>query len=582
MGRDGKCYIVPLKDNTKTPIEIDALGSKSFEVGDVYEISRVCYDNGKLKFQAGGNVISVDVLPETDIDISSYYYLTTDLKYYTYVNEEWKETTDVKNTLYIRLDNLFIAQQEEIDNIYNAIVGFKVHNISCENRGDITLDAWDMIKYVTDDGEYYTLNENELTYNGVCMSKVNTNIPAGKKNETTNIINASIDAAIKRVQTIVNEAEASIKTITEKTTVLETKTLENETQINNNYQDIITQLGDYAKEAEVISIKESVSTIQNEASLAVEIAKKVQTDGVDQITTKTGYTFNEDGLNIERSGAKVKSKLNEAGLDIRDATGSTNESLMFVGYDTALGESIVRTKNLTVNKYLIIGKYSRMEDFVKDGVAGTGMFWVRSDRRSKYMYRIYKLTFPSGKIYIGITSRTIKERIYSGYDNKFIKKEISNCGWESVKKEELYQIENEEDAFQKEIDMIKFYDSTNPEIGYNQSTGGQAPHKGSKMSPKNKEQLIERLKNNKYHLNQKHTEETKRKISELHKGKHHSRETEFPARRVICIQTGEIFESLNMAERATGVNHSKISMVCQGKRKSANGFTWKYVVEEVG
>lgn len=198
------------------------------------------------------------------------------------------------------------------------------------------------------------------------------------------------------------------------------------------------------------------------------------------------------------------------------------------------------------------------------------------------MYRIYKLTFPSGKIYIGITSRTIKERIYSGYDNKFIKKEISNCGWESVKKEELYQIENEEDAFQKEIDMIKFYDSTNPEIGYNKSTGGQAPHKGSKMSPKNKEQLIERLKNNKYHLNQKHTEETKRKISELHKGKHHSRKTEFPARRVICIQTGEIFESLNMAERATGVNHSKISMVCQGKRKSANGFTWKYVVEEVG
>lgn len=376
MGRDGKCYIVPLKDNTKEPIEIDALSSSKFEVGDVYEISRVCYDDGKLKLQAGGNVITVDSLPETDIDINSFYYLTTDLKYYTYVNEEWSEATDIKNTLYIRQENLLIAQQEEIDNIYNAIVGFKVHNISCENRGDITLDSWDMMKYVTDNGEYYTLNENELTYNGVCMSKVNTNIPAGKKNETTNIINASIDAAIKRVQTIVKEAEASVTTLTEKTTKLETKTLENETAINNSYQDIITQLGDYAKETEIISIKESVATIQNEASLAIEIAKQVQADGVDQITTKTGYTFNEDGLNIERSGAKVKSKLNEAGLDIKDATGSTNESLMYAGYDKALGESIVRTKNLTVNKYLVIGKYSRMEDFVKDGVAGTGMFWI--------------------------------------------------------------------------------------------------------------------------------------------------------------------------------------------------------------
>ena len=376
MGRDGKCYIVPLKDNTKTPIEIDALGSKSFEVGDVYEISRVCYDNGKLKFQAKDNVVTVDSLPETDIDISSYYYLTTDLKYYTYVNEEWKEATDIKNTLYVRLDNLFISQQEEIDNIYNAIVGFKVHNISCENRGDITLDAWDMIKYVTDDGEYYTLNENELTYNGVCMSKVNTNIPPGKKNETTNIIRSSTDAAIKRVQTIVNEVEGSMTTLTEKTTQIETKTLENETQINNNYQDIITQLGDYAKEAELISVKESVATIQDEASLAVEIAKKVQVDGVDQITTKTGYTFNEDGLTIQKTGSKVKSTLDETGLEIIDATGSTNESLLFAGYDEDMGETIVRTKNLTVNKYLVIGKYSRMEDFVVDGVASTGMFWI--------------------------------------------------------------------------------------------------------------------------------------------------------------------------------------------------------------
>lgn len=376
IGRDGKCYIIPLKDETKAPIEIDALSSKSFEVGEAYEISRVCYDNGKLKFQSGGNVLTVDTLPETDIDISSYYYLTTDLKYYTYVNEEWSEATNIKNTLYIRQDNLFIAQQEEIDNIYNAVVGFKVHNITCENRGDITLDAWDTIKYVTDNGEYYTLNENELTYNGVCMSKVKTNIPAGKKNETTNVINASVEATIKRVQTIVNEAEASVTTLTEKTTKIESKTLDNEIAINNNYQDIINQLGDYAKEAEIISIRESVSLAQDEAALAIEIAKQVQTDGVDQITTKTGYTFNEDGLNIERNGAKVKSKLNEAGIDIKDATGSTNESLLFAGYDEDTGETIVRSKNMTVQKYFVIGKYSRMEDFVADGVEGTGMFWI--------------------------------------------------------------------------------------------------------------------------------------------------------------------------------------------------------------
>jgi hypothetical protein len=303
--------------------------------------------------------------------------LTTDLKYYTYVNEEWIEATDIKNTLYIRQENLFITQQEEIDNIYDSVVGFKVNNISCDNRGDITLDAWDILKYVTDNGEYYTLNENELVYNGVCMSKVNTNIPAGKKNETTNIITPTLEAAIKRVQTIVNEAEGSIITLTEKTTTIEAQTLENEKTINNNYQDIIEQLGDYATEAELISIKESVTTAQDEASYAIEIAKKVQADGVEKVTTSTGYTFDEKGLTIEKSGAETKSTLDEAGLNIKDTTGATDESLLFAGYDKDLGETIVKSKNMTVEKYLVIGKNSRMEDFVdQDGNNGTGMFWI--------------------------------------------------------------------------------------------------------------------------------------------------------------------------------------------------------------
>ena len=376
IGRDGKCYIIPLKDETKTPIEIDALSSKSFEVGDVYEISRVCYDNGKLKFQAKDNVLTVDALPETDIDISSYYYLTTDLKYYTYVNEEWSEATDIKNTLYIRQENLFITQQEEIDNIYNAVAGFKIYNITCENRGDITLDAWDVLTYVTDNGTYQTLNENELTYNGVCMSKVKTNIPAGKKNETTNIIRSSTDAAIKRVQTIVNEMESSVSTITESTKILSGKVEDNTKDINNKHQDIVKQLEDYAKESDVITLKETVETMQDESQFAINVTKVIEQNGITKLDTKTGYTFDDSGLNIERTGAKVKSKLNEAGLDIRDATGSTNESLMYAGYDQESGETIVRTKNLTVNKYLVIGKYSRMEDFVVDGVQGTGMFWI--------------------------------------------------------------------------------------------------------------------------------------------------------------------------------------------------------------
>ena len=381
MGRDGQRYIIPFKDSNKEPVEIDALSGKSIEIGDIYEISRVCYDNGKLKYQSGGDVITLDELPESvseeEIREDVYYYLTTDMKYYKYLDNTWVEATDMKNTLYIRTNNLFITQQEDIDNIYNSVVGFKINNITCENRGDITLDSWDIIKYTIDEEEYYTFNENELTYNGVCMSKINTQIPAGKKTETTNIIVPNTATALKRVQTIVNEVEGSMKTITEKTTVLESKTLENETAINNSYQDIIQKLGDYVKESEITAIKESVETSQTNSEYAIEIAKQVQIDGVTRLDTKTGYTFDEDGLNIEKTGAKTKTTLDETGLDVKDATGASEESLLFAGYDEVIGETIVKSKNMTVEKYLVIGKYSRMEDFEDtDGNLGTGMFWI--------------------------------------------------------------------------------------------------------------------------------------------------------------------------------------------------------------
>ena len=38
-----------------------------------------------------------------------------------------------------------------------------------------------------------------------------------------------------------------------------------------------------------------------------------------------------------------------------------------------------------------------------------------------------------------------------------------------------------------------------------------------------------------------------------------------------------IYESLTEAERQTGINHRNISLVCQGKRKTAGGFKWEKV-----
>ena len=86
------------------------------------------------------------------------------------------------------------------------------------------------------------------------------------------------------------------------------------------------------------------------------------------IFTVSGGARMQEGIMSLMQMAKTTSaisKLNEAGLEINDATGSSEESLLFAGYDKNIGETIVKSKNMTVEKYLTIGTYSRIEDYEK-------------------------------------------------------------------------------------------------------------------------------------------------------------------------------------------------------------------------
>ena len=47
------------------------------------------------------------------------------------------------------------------------------------------------------------------------------------------------------------------------------------------------------------------------------------------------------------------------------------------------------------------------------------------------------------------------------------------------------------------------------------------------------------------------------------------------SKKILCIETGEIFESMSEAERKTGIYHGNISQVCLGKRKTAGRFHWR-------
>lgn len=99
-----------------------------------------------------------------------------------------------------------------------------------------------------------------------------------------------------------------------------------------------------------------------------------------------------------------------------------------------------------------------------------------------------------------------------------------------------------------------------------------------------------------------HTDESRRIMSEKKKelyknpennpfyGKHHSEETKQKlrcqwqkgAKKVMCIETGVVYDSIKIAAQETGTCAKSISAVCCGTRHVANNLHWKHVTGRAG
>ena len=106
--------------------------------------------------------------------------------------------------------------------------------------------------------------------------------------------------------------------------------------------------------------------------------------------------------------------------------------------------------------------------------------------------------------------------------------------------------------------------------------------KGKKHSEETKRKMSKARKG------KKHSEETKRKMSETRKGKHFSEEHKRKmseaminhkslSKKVLCVETKEVFESAHEASRKTGLNRGNISNACRGIYKTTGGYHWQYL-----
>ena len=172
----------------------------------------------------------------------------------------------------------------------------------------------------------------------------------------------------------------------------------------------------------------------------------------------------------------------------------------------------------------------------------------------------------NGKRYIGQTIRSFEERksehLYASKHDPSISihfyRAIEKYGVDVFVWRVIDTAVTQEELNIKESYWIDFYDSTNPERGYNLKGGGHHPFL---------------------------TDEVKKKIGDAQRGSlNHmygkfGKENPF-AKRVLIVSTSEIFDSVSdliraHPEYANGL--SKICAVCRGDRKTYKGQKFRYV-----
>ena len=137
-------------------------------------------------------------------------------------------------------------------------------------------------------------------------------------------------------------------------------------------------------------------------------------------------------------------------------------------------------------------------------------------------WTVYMHISPNNKKYIGITSRKTEYRWRSdgsGYkDNNYFYNAIKKYGWDNFQHIIIVKGLSEDDAKWLEMELIKIWDTTNQEKGYNILSGGQTNN--GKNNPfygkSHTKESINKMKIS--HIGNFPNDETRKKISEMRKG----------------------------------------------------------------
>lgn len=263
-------------------------------------------------------------------------------------------------TQYVR-DNPFWDTQEDIDilveNALAAIGGLTINQFECEWRGNYALEPGDKINITTKDNGLVAsyLLDDVINYEG---SFAETTQWSYEDNEGETADNpstlgealkmtfAKVDKANKEIQLVVSEVEGYTESIS---------------NIQMTTDNITASVGDLNKDIGDLSKKVDATLTSEDVQIAIQ---QELNNGVEKVVTTTGFTFNDEGLTVSKTGSEMTTQITEDGMAVfRDS-----------GEVLTADNTGVKAENLTATTYLIVGINSRFENY--DNGNRTGCFWI--------------------------------------------------------------------------------------------------------------------------------------------------------------------------------------------------------------
>ena len=264
----------------------------------------------------------------------------------TELGENVEETTGNGVTQFVR-DNPFWDLRTDVAALVSAAVdraaGTTITPFVCDEwMGNYLLEIGDKIALQQEDGATITAYylDTVVTFDGTLSDTTKWTYDKTENETATNP--TSLGDALNLTFARVDKQKGEIELVARKA-------------------DATTEtLGGLADD--LAELRQEVSLKVNSDNVSVSIQQELE-NGVEKVVTKTGFTFDNEGLHIAKSDSEMESTLDEEGLAVKRAG---TEVL------TAKKDG-VEALNITVHQDLSIGGRSRFENY---GNNRTGCFWI--------------------------------------------------------------------------------------------------------------------------------------------------------------------------------------------------------------